>query len=49
MFLGVNTFIPSPTEKYLIEHYGSDWKIPKKPGKGGNYYYATSPRSIVKE
>lgn len=48
-FLGVNTFIPEDTEKYLVEHYGTDWRIPKKPGKGGSYYYATSPKSIVKE
>jgi fukutin len=40
--------IPINTEKYLEEHYGLDWKIPKKPGKKG-YYYATSPVSIVKE
>tara|TARA_B100000963_G_scaffold352200_1_gene365005 strand:+ start:3163 stop:3855 length:693 start_codon:yes stop_codon:yes gene_type:complete len=47
-FNGVRVGIPSDTELYLREHYGSDWKTPKKPGKGG-YYYATSPKSIVEE
>lgn len=46
-FNGVRVGIPANTELYLREHYGNDWKTPKKPGKGG-YYYATSPTSIVK-
>jgi len=47
-FDGVPVNIPVDTEKYLREHYGDDWRTPKKPGKGG-YYYATSPTSIVKQ
>jgi fukutin len=49
LFSGVKVNIPSNTEKYLVEHYGKDWRTPKKPGRNGSYYYATSPTSIVKE
>ena len=49
LFCGVKVNIPSNTEKYLVEHYGKDWRTPKKPGRNGSYYYATSPTSIVKE
>ena len=48
-FLGVKTFIPNNTEKYLLEHYGKNWKIPMKAVHlGGKYHYSTSPKSIVK-
>ncbi len=28
-FLGFETYIPDPPEKYLEENYGKDWRIPK--------------------
>lgn len=45
-FKGIDVCVPYPTEKYLINHYGNDWNIPKKPGV--DYHYSTSPVSIVK-
>ena len=48
-FLGVKTFIPNNTEKYLLEHYGKNWKIPMKGVHlDGKYDYSKSPKSIVK-
>ena len=53
-FMGVNTYIPADTEKYLVEHYGKNWRTPlgnwiENKKNRGQYYYATSPTSIVKE
>lgn len=45
-FLGININVPNPTYRYIIEHYGKDWSIPKKTGQ--DYWYASSPKSIVK-
>ena len=44
-FLGVTVFVPDPTIKYIEEHYGKDWMIPKKPFV--DYIYYKSPVSIV--
>ena len=49
VFNGVRLNIPSNTELYLREHYGSDWRIPKKPYGKDLYDYSRSPKSIVKE
>ena len=49
IFNGVRVNIPSNTELYLREHYGSDWRTPKKPWVKGGYDYTRSPTSIVKE
>lgn len=46
LFKGIELNIPDETEKYLVEHYGVDWRIPKIAQKG-EYYYATSPKSII--
>lgn len=49
-FMGLDVGVPTPTDKYLENHYGKDWHIPKKPkNQGGSYFYSTSPNSIVKE
>jgi hypothetical protein len=42
-FMGLDVYVPDPTLRYIKEHYGDDWHIPKK-----DYFYATSPKSIVK-
>lgn len=44
-FMGVDLYVPYPTLKYIEEHYGNDWIIPKKPKQG--YSYWSSPKSIV--
>ena len=44
-FMNLNVNVPYPTEKYLEEHYGKDWRIPKKPFK--EYSFFKSPISIV--
>lgn len=49
IFNGIRVNIPSNTELYLREHYGSDWRIPKKTSGKDHYDYMTSPTSIVKE
>ncbi len=46
-FMGLQVNVPEPTLGYILEHYGEDWTIPKKAGI--NYFYATSPKSIVKQ
>lgn len=52
ILLNQKVLVPSNTDKYLNEHYGEDWNIPKPPhwltknGKG--YSYSSSPKSIVK-
>lgn len=43
-FMGVDVWIPYPTERYLVEHYGSDWTIPRKHGI--DYHYSMSPKSL---
>jgi fukutin len=43
-FMGTNVYVPYPTLKYIEEHYGSDWMVPKRPG---DYSYHQSPTSIV--
>lgn len=45
-FNNVSVHIPYPTEDYLKNHYGDDWKTPKRPFK--EYNYMKSPISIVK-
>ena len=47
-FMDVDCWVPDPTLKYIEEHYGMDWMIPKKPGRYGDYHYSRSPVSIVK-
>lgn len=44
-FMGINVYVPDPTLKYIEEHYGEDWMIPKRPFT--DYIYHTSPKSIV--
>jgi len=46
-FKGSDMYVPFPTDSYLRNHYGDDWQTPKRPFK--EYYYATSPVSIVKK
>jgi phosphorylcholine metabolism protein LicD len=46
-FLGLKVNIPDPVKKYLEEHYGKDWRIPKSSGELGDYNYSISPISIV--
>jgi len=46
-FAGTEVFVPSPTLKYIEEHYGEDWMIPKKPFT--EYTYHSSPKSIVRD
>lgn len=45
-FKNLDVLVPDPTEKYLVNHYGDDWKTPKK--QGVDYNYHSSPVSIVK-
>lgn len=47
-FLGMNVNVPDPVKKYLTEHYGPDWRIPKSNGMLGDYHYAASPLSLLK-
>lgn len=47
-FLGISVNIPDPVKKYLTEHYGKDWRIPKTNGVLGDYHYASSPESLVR-
>jgi len=46
-FYDIDVGIPEDTEKYLEQHYGLDWRIPRIPGK--QYFFASSPVSIVKD
>lgn len=46
-FFGVKVNIPNPAKKYLEEHYGKDWRIPKSNGIAGEYNYESSPISLV--
>ena len=43
-FMGQDVYVPYPTDKYLEQHYGKDWYIPKK---WQDYKYYKSPVSIV--
>lgn len=45
-FMGVEVGVPDPTLKYITEHYGEDWYIPKRPFI--DYKYHTDPVSLVK-
>ncbi len=45
-FMGCDVYVPNPTEQYIENHYGKDWKIPKY---GRKYRYYSSPVSIVKQ
>jgi len=44
-FMGVDVNVPYPTQKYIENHYGNEWMIPKKFNE---YKYYNSPISIVK-
>lgn len=44
-FLGEEFLVPYPTQKYIEEHYGKDWRVPKRPGV--DYSYHSSPMSLV--
>lgn len=46
-FMGVTVGVPNPTLKYIEEHYGDDWFIPKRPFT--EYRYFSDPISIVKD
>jgi phosphorylcholine metabolism protein LicD len=46
-FLGIKVNVPDPAKKYLEEHYGKDWRIPKSNGALGDYNYSSSPISLV--
>lgn len=46
-FYDIEVGVPEETEKYLEQHYGLDWRIPKIPGK--QYSFASSPVSIVRD
>ncbi len=46
-FMGLSVNVPDPTIRYIEDHYGKDWMIPKKPFT--EYVYSRSPVSIVKE
>ena len=46
-FMGVIVGVPNPTLTYIEEHYGKDWKIPKKPFI--DYKYYSDPISLVKD
>ena len=46
-FADTQVYVPNPTLKYIEEHYGKDWMIPKKPFT--EYTYHSSPTSIVKD
>jgi len=45
-FLGLEVYVPYPTIKYIEDHYGNDWMVPKKPFI--EYSYQMSPKSIVR-
>jgi len=47
MFKGIDVYVPTPTLRYIKEHYGNDWMIPKIPFK--TYFYNKSPTSLVTE
>lgn len=42
-FYDIEVGVPDDTLKYIEQHYGKDWKIPKTSG----YNYITGPKSIV--
>lgn len=46
-FLGLKVNVPDPVKKYLEEHYGKDWRIPKSNGVLGDYNFSSSPISLV--
>lgn len=46
-FMGVTVGVPNPTLKYIEEHYGDDWFIPKRPFT--EYRYFSDPVSIIKD
>ena len=45
-FYNVKVNVPEDTLKYIVNHYGEDWKTPKYLGV--SYDYRVSPASIVK-
>jgi phosphorylcholine metabolism protein LicD len=45
-FMGNRVSVPENTIQYILDHYGEDWMVPKKPFT--EYTYHSSPRSIVK-
>lgn len=48
-FLGIKVNVPNPVKRYLEEHYGKDWRIPKSNGMLGEYNYSSSPISLVND
>ena len=46
-FVGLDVYGPDPTLRYIKEHYGDDWMVPKIPFK--NYFYNKSPTSLVQD
>jgi hypothetical protein len=48
-FQGMKVNVPDPVKKYLEEHYGKDWRIPKSNGALGDYNYSSSPISLVRQ
>jgi len=46
-FMGVTVGVPNPTLKYIEDHYGNDWFIPKRPFT--EYRYFSDPVSIVQD
>ena len=46
-FKEIEIYVPDPTLRYVEEHYGDDWMIPKIPFK--TYFYNKSPTSLVKD
>ena len=46
-FLGLKVNVPDPVTKYLQEHYGKDWRIPRGTGILGGYSYDSSPKSLT--
>ena len=41
MFKGHGVYLPNPPEKYLVERYGKDWRVPDK-----NYLYWLDCRAV---
>ena len=43
-FLGIKVNVPNPPEKYLVERYGDNWRIPDK-----NWHWAFDPKCLRKD